>query len=707
MVNGNRLAPTFRYSLDAGASWQLGALSEAAEAATPPDGGDQIESVAVSTVGGQPRWLAVGSGEQRRLTWTSADGRTWDRHLVPDEQLDTERDSVNDLVAVPEGFAIVGDRDDGTSRPTAWTSRDGIAWSAHRLGGSGTASAVAARGSTLVAVGSVEKKGTDSYASWTSNDRGRSWRAGSSLPVPSDDSDFSRRFDDIAATEEGFGAVGSYHAEDWQPSLHGSRNGRSWRLTAAGDTLAKVANSGGSLIVASGPRQLVVTQEYEPRSQPRIWVPQGGGWRSADRTPLDQHPERVTGYSWLVVSVARTGAAWIAVASREDNGRVVSEIWRSTDDGRTFSRVPIPVPQLNQPTVNPWRLIRTGDQVLAFGESRRRPVVWRRAGSGSFEAPSMLSDSPADAVHGAAAGDGAVLAYGTRTVDGDQVGIVWRQQGRRWVATGDGMFSEADNPYASSEITDVVRWRKQWVAVGTTTRNGGLNASALAASLTDGKSWRRGRGARTYAKEGGDVWYDVTDLEGDHDRTRRISAVAVAGDRLLAVGSSSEGAEDRATMWTSTDPKRWSMTRLPGDGLAWSRMSEVAVRGSVVVAIGTGAANEGDPERLVVWTSADSGRSWRQQPLDTGLDSEVSSLLATEDGFALLSARTDKTSHPALLVSGDGRTWSERPFDALPVVESVGAFPLDAAAAGEDLLVLVRVTAESGGATRLVVQRSR
>ena len=199
IVYGNRLAPAFRLSTDAGATWQVGGLSEAGEAATPPDQGDQTDDVAVSTVGGALRWVALGSSWRQPLTWTSADGRRWDRHEPPADQIGPD-DGPVELAAVPEGFVLVGT--DARDRPAAWTSPDGVTWTPRRMPGKGSPASVTSKGSTVVAVGSSG----DTYATWSSQDRGLTWKRGSKPPKPVDDGDFSRSLDDVTATDDGFTA---------------------------------------------------------------------------------------------------------------------------------------------------------------------------------------------------------------------------------------------------------------------------------------------------------------------------------------------------------------------------------------------------------------------------------------------------------------------------------------------------------------------
>ena len=325
IVYGNRLAPAFRVSTDAGATWQLGGLSEAGQAATPPDQGDQTTDIAVSTVDGAPRWVALGSSWRQPLTWTSADGRRWDRHVPAAEQIGRDAGPV-ELAAVPEGFVLVGT--DARDRPTAWTSADGATWTPHRMPGKGSPASVASKGSTVVAVGSSD----DTYATWSSQDRGRTWKRGTNPPKPADDGDFSRSLDDVTATDDGFTAIGSYSADDWRPVLYRSRTGSTWKQAPA-PPYAK-EGTGGTRIRAAGGVEVAGTQDYADQGRPRLWFRQGGAWREA-RTPLRDR-SRLDEGEWSLGDVTRSGDAWVAVAQLSRNGQVVSELWRSDDGGRTY-----------------------------------------------------------------------------------------------------------------------------------------------------------------------------------------------------------------------------------------------------------------------------------------------------------------------------------------------------------------------------------
>lgn len=701
IVYGNRLAPSFRYSTDAGATWHLGRLSAPAEQATPPDQGDQTSDVAVSIVDGVTRWVVLGTSWHQPLIWTSTDAMTWDRHLPSNEQIATEA-HVNAIAAVPDGFVMVGT--DAVGEPTAWTSADGVTWRPRPMGGSGTPVSVTSKGSTVVAVGSRE----DAYATWSSNDRGQTWKRAVAPPTPEDDDDFGRRLVDVTASGDGFTAIGSYFAREWRPVVYRSSNGSSWHQAAA-PPASKGGADGSRIRAAAG--EVAVTQEYGPQNRPRLWARQGESWREA-RTPLNDR-SRLREGEWTLDTLISSGDAWVVSAQLSRNGQVVSELWRSIDGGRTFDVVPRPDAELNQPVAAPQTVVRAGDQTLVFGDSRRRPVVWSRSGTESFGRAALISEQATDRVWGAVSGPRGVLAYGTRAADGTESAVVWRRAGVRWHATEPGVFSRAGRLYASSSIGQIAWLRDRWVAVGETSDNGDINSSALVATSTDGKTWVRGRAAHTFTRAGGRVWYDVTDLQGDHDRTRDMNGVAMVGDRHIAVGDSTEGdgkGKGRvATIWTSDDARRWTMRRLPFAGLTGSSMDRVAVRGSTVVAVGTGSTSKGTPARLVSWRSADGGRTWTQQLLDPALETRdgVTSLVALQSGFALIGERVEGTSRPVVLVSDDGVAWRDLPLAAGGPGPSEGAVASSAVGDGDDLWLLLWTTNHAGAGSRLVVQPTR
>ena len=232
--------------------------------------------------------------------------------------------------------------------------------------------------------------------------------------------------------------------------------------------------------------------------------------------------------------------------------------------GRTYTAVERPEAELNDPVALPVAVVWSGAQTLVFGDSRRRPVVWTRPAVPGPSVPPQLSRRERPTESQAERPDRRACSRTATAPGGTETAVVWRRDGKGWLATEDGTFFDR-GPTVRLELCRSGRLvGNRWFAVGETSDNGDLNSSALVASSPDGRTWTKGRPERTYQRAGEDIWYDVTDLQGDHDRTRAMKGISAVGNRLLAVGDSAEGNDAAgndaagkgatATVWTSDDP---------------------------------------------------------------------------------------------------------------------------------------------------------
>ena len=222
--------------------------------------------------------------------WRSTDGQTWERVHVDlgPTAVDTFVDPIAAIAAGPDGYVMVGHAVDyaaaGPSLParaTAWTSRDGVAWT--RASDSddmdvgpcfdtgetpdcGGMNAVVATGSGFAAVGEV-RTGIDGQppqpAAWTSTD-GVTWaRAAISGPGGEETVNSGGFLSSVAAADFGLVAVGT----DCQPDCSGgtvatSANGSDWTITrlAGAGPLSDLGTAGQSAFalgaVDSGDLQL-------------------------------------------------------------------------------------------------------------------------------------------------------------------------------------------------------------------------------------------------------------------------------------------------------------------------------------------------------------------------------------------------------------------------------------------------------------------
>ncbi|MEV0666705.1 hypothetical protein ACIBI3_31410 [Actinomadura luteofluorescens] len=181
----------------------------------------------VAAATGPSGYVAVGTG----VAWRSADLRTWSRGGLDG--------APTDVAATSRAYAAVGGRG---KEPAAWTSPDGLRWTAAKLPPGLTAplTQVAAKGDTLVAIagGAAALVSTDAGATWTRRDLGPGLTATA-----------------VAATPGGFVAAAS--AKD-DAAVLTSPDGVNWRrvtvpgLTGPGDQRLTALTAMGSTVLATG-----------------------------------------------------------------------------------------------------------------------------------------------------------------------------------------------------------------------------------------------------------------------------------------------------------------------------------------------------------------------------------------------------------------------------------------------------------------------
>ncbi|MGI5203583.1 hypothetical protein ACQEU6_18665 [Spirillospora sp. CA-108201] len=211
-VSGAAPGPLAMTSQD-GVTWQKPAFP----AGPPP----------VAAAAGASGYVAVGTG----VAWRSADLRAWTRAGLDG--------APSDVAATSRAYAAVGGRGRG---PAAWTSPDGLRWTAAKLPPGLTAplTQLAAKGDTLVAIagGAAALVSTDAGATWTRRDLGPGLTATA-----------------VAATPGGFVAAAS--AKD-DAAVLTSPDGVNWRrlavpgLTGPGDQRLTALTAMGSTILATG-----------------------------------------------------------------------------------------------------------------------------------------------------------------------------------------------------------------------------------------------------------------------------------------------------------------------------------------------------------------------------------------------------------------------------------------------------------------------
>jgi hypothetical protein len=698
-VHNGAIFPAFRVSRDAGATWQEGRLEEGSAADTQAGVDEQVGRV-VRLPG---RWYAIGHSVDRVLAWDSVDGQVWRRIELDRRVLDQDTDEVTDLTAVGSDLVAVGSRTPagGAARPMAWTSTDGTAWTASPIAGRGDLRAVSARGSILVAAGSDD----DTFLLARSADRGRTWQRAGRIPRPSGDSGFRREFSDVAAGSDGFVAVGDAWTTRYVPIVYRSADGRQWHQVGSGG-LGSSGSSAGDLVATSGSDAFVATSETETHDHIRGWLHHAEHW-SEIATPSSSQREQAQGVAWVLCSAAPSRGGWLVLVQRQANSGASSEIWRSTSANGPLVRVTPSWSGNTTPLVLPFALTTAKDRLIAGGTSQGLPVIWERAPSGSsFGPPERISTTVGDGLDGLAASGDQLLAFGTHQSGANgTVAVTWLRSGSGgWSRSGLPTFQTSMSEYAYSRIAAAARIGGRWYVVGVRSDNGPANVSALVFSSTDGKSWVAGTSAKV-TRRVADGGYEVSDLSGSDEVSRRMTGITGTSAGLVAVGSTTLHDRPSAAAWRSTGKGTWALTPLPAAGFERSEGSAVSSRGSRTVAVGMGWRPGSSKAVPLSWLSDDGGRSWRMvRVAEDQVDPDMLELSVTTSHFVIVGLRAGGSPQPMAWKSDDGTTWQPLELSGTAPTGGEGVRLTGVIGAGADLVGLLSRSALSGTTTTLFDQ---
>lgn len=682
---------TFGYSTDGGQTWQAGTAPAPEQAVS-----EFASDVAVRSTAQGLAWVATGTSGTHLASWTSSDGISWQRHLIEPAVADLRTDDLTDLVASPAGFFAVGRSVDaaGDDHPRVWRSPDGVAWTAQHLSGLGTVNGLAARGKTLVALGSTD----DDVRVWRSLDTGGTWARVSKIPRVSVDEGFNRSFSDITVDQGQFLAIGSFFGMDrYQPMIFRSRDGLRWSFDQAGMALGAGGGSFGEQLVSRGGDVAAVVQTNETLDHDMVFRRLGGAWLPTT-DPRGGDEKAV----WDIGGLARSSRGWVAAAGRQLDNSAESQLWLSR---RTLElgRVDPPPPPRATPVLVPAEVASWGGSQRVIGEAQDRRALWSQAADGTFGPPQELNLGASAAIEGLEADSRGLLAYGSTTGgNSNHATLWWSGDGKKFAATGRHTF-EKETRYSSSSIAAVHKFGSRWFAVGDRTANADLNDSALIYTSTDGRHWTAGKPARLLTKAKGDVWSDVTDLSGDHDRRRSMSDVTQTSRDFLAVGTSEENGPLQATVWHASDGRTWRSEVIRAHGFDRSGITSAASVGQHTVLFGWAGRGTETDTTPYVWRSGDGGRSWQGQAIRNPGD-DPGALVVVGSTFVLTGSTAQEVDHPWLLRSSDGASWQPLELAGYAAAPDDDVWLSDVTADGGDLMALVRIASRTGAATVLVRQ---
>ncbi|WP_090932219.1 hypothetical protein [Nonomuraea jiangxiensis] len=291
-----------------------------------------------------------------------------------------------------------------------------------------------------------------------------------------------------------------------------------------------------------------------------------------------------------LADVAHGEDGWLAVGGTESNVGVTDPLLVTSKDGETWKRVNA-TGDLTRDAAHvslETHVVAAGRSgyVLA-GETRDQAgsvgaVMWFTPDLRKFARSEKLPQGGSGVrIHDVvASGDGYVAVGGSGAAN-QESSVVWHSEdGVNWRSRTRVAPPEA----TSAGLRRVTVYQGKLVAIGSAVTEGSRRAFA-AVSDDDGDTWRT-------------AWLPA-DLAAD------AYDLAAAEEGLVAVGRHGPPGEGDSAAWTSQDGLSWNRMaltkdRLAGQGAQW--LSAVAVSGSEVVALGRSTTYNAD--HLILWTSS-------------------------------------------------------------------------------------------------------
>lgn len=288
--------------------------------------------------------------------------------------------------------------------------------------------------------------------------------------------------------------------------------------------------------------------------------------------------------------VAYGARGWLAVGGTETNVSVADPLLVTSGDGENWKRVNVTgdlARRADHPYLRTHAVTAGKKGYVVAGESKDQAG---RVGAALWFTPDMRKYTRSEKLPQGGAGvrvhdvvsvgDGYLAVGGSGGAD-QETSVVWHSaDGVNWSAR------ERVSPPGSTSagLRRITAYRDQLVAIGTALTDGARRAFA-AVSDDEGESWRT-------------AWLPA-------ERAAAVYDLAAADEGLVAVGWHGVPGEGDSAAWTSQDGLSWNrmeltQDRLAGQGSQW--LSAVAVEGTEVVALGRSTTYSAD--HLILWTSS-------------------------------------------------------------------------------------------------------
>ncbi len=635
--DGVSVRPEFVVSTDGGRSFRL-ANVRTLSGDEPPTGEVPRQ---IATANGT--WVALGTGPDGTVVWTSRDGRNWTRQPDAAGAAFGRGDRIARVTGVGSGFVAVGSTsakgDFSDPTPVVWRSSDGHRWdrltggqlSIPGAGGKLSLVGAAASGGTVIAhgVGSTAGKHPKPVDGlWRSRDGGATWEQ-VSVPSPAGAGGYG-----IAATPSGFFIAREAKDKSGRfAAVYASPDATRW--TQAGELRIPGYQR---LLRFTGSPQGLAAVALTGRRAALEHSPDGRSWQSAGDVPMS---------SERTLAEVVQGPGLTILVGRDDTGSDADAMVVVRDaQGQDVTSAAASVAALAQADKSVDAVAAAAGRLVAAGSANGDAAVWTSADGRTWRrSPAIVRDGR-QRLTSVAAGNAGWLAVGFDGTAPRRPLVLISQDGGTWqAADGASVFQPSGG--AAPTTRAAAMGPAGYVIVGED------GYSAVTWFSADLRSWQRGTSPEKKTLAGTAIagrW--MRDVAGGP-----FGYVAVGGLNDPTVRGDRHG---RPAVWTSADGRRWTLQQLPlpaGSVEAW--FDHVAAKGSALVATGTATTPSGT--QAFAFISADGGRSWQPAPLTAGgsANTAVTAMTATARGFVVAGTSGRPGSSDVMLwSSGDGRTWT-------------------------------------------------
>ncbi|MFF0867446.1 hypothetical protein ACFYUV_37180 [Nonomuraea sp. NPDC003560] len=292
----------------------------------------------------------------------------------------------------------------------------------------------------------------------------------------------------------------------------------------------------------------------------------------------------------ILEDVAHGGRGWLAAGSTQTNLAVTDPLLVTSDDGENWRRVPVSgdlARDRDRPYLDTHAVAAGKKGYVLAGESHDQAgsvaaAMWFTPDLRKYTRSRKLPQGGSGVrVHDVIATQGGYVAVGGSGTGDRENSVVWfSDDGVNWSAR-----KRVTPPDATSAgLRQVTTYHDKLVAIGTAVTDGSRRAFS-AVSDDDGESWTT-------------AWLPADQAAAVHD--------LAAGDQgLVAVGWHGVPGEGDSAAWVSQDGLSWNRMALTRDrlsGLGMQALTAVAISGTEVVALGRSTTY--DTDHLILWTSS-------------------------------------------------------------------------------------------------------